>query len=60
MGGGISAMGEPLQRQVAGILDAWARESPFLESAALPGRLRLAHDRAMSAAVGAALIAFDP
>jgi hypothetical protein len=53
-------MGEPLLAEVAATLDAWAADSAFLESASLSSRLRLAHDRSMTAAIGAALIAFEP
>jgi glucokinase len=60
VGGGISSMGEPLLAEVAATLDAWAAESAFLESVSLSARLRLAHDRSMTAAIGAALIAFEP
>jgi glucokinase len=60
MGGGISSMGEPLRAEVAAALDAWAVQSAFLDSVSLAARLRLAHDRSMTAAIGAALIAVDP
>jgi predicted NBD/HSP70 family sugar kinase len=60
MGGGISSIGEPLRARVAETLDQWARDSAFLQSVSLSSRLRLAHDRSVTAAIGAALIAFDP
>jgi glucokinase len=60
MGGGISSMGEPLRSDVSAVLDSWAAESEFLDSVSLSSRLRLAHDRSMTAAIGAALIAFEP
>jgi glucokinase len=59
VGGGVSAIGEPLRAQVAGALDRSALESPFLESVALSSRLRVARDSGLTAAVGAALIGID-
>jgi predicted NBD/HSP70 family sugar kinase len=60
MGGGISSMGESLRAEVATALDVWADASAFLQSVSLSARLRLAHDRSMTAAIGAALIAMEP
>lgn len=57
VGGGVSALGERLRIEVAGVLDGWAAASPFLASAALSSRLRIVPDRSVTAAVGAALVA---
>jgi predicted NBD/HSP70 family sugar kinase len=59
VGGGISSLGEPLMADVAATLDAWADRSPFLAAVELSRRLRLACDRGITAAIGAALIAFE-
>lgn len=56
IGGGMSALGEPLLAAVREVLDEWAASSPFLDSLALASRVRLAPSQFSAAAVGAALI----
>lgn len=55
IGGGMSALGDPLISAVCGVLDGWAVDSPFLSSLALSARVRLAPALFPAAAVGAAL-----
>ncbi|MGV8876372.1 MAG: ROK family protein [Rhodoglobus sp.] len=57
IGGGMSALGDPLILAVRQTLDRWAIESPFLASLALSDRVRLAPTGFPAAAVGAALMA---
>lgn len=60
IGGGMSALGDPLISSVRAVLDRWATESPFLESLALSSRVRLAPPLFPAAAVGAALAGLAP
>ena len=55
IGGGMSALGDPLLSAVRAVLDGWASGSPFLDSLDLSSRVRLAPTRFSAAAVGAAL-----
>jgi len=55
IGGGMSALGDPLILAVRKTLDGWAVGSPFLNSLALASRVRLAPALFPAAAVGAAL-----
>ncbi|WP_374947244.1 ROK family protein [Agreia sp.] len=56
VGGGLSHLGQLLLDEVRSVLDAWARDSPFLASLDLPGRVRFVPDDFPVAAVGAALV----
>ena len=56
IGGGVSALGQPLLRAVRGELERQAEASPFLESMGLPGRVSLAPADVPVGAVGAALL----
>ncbi|WP_347753742.1 ROK family protein [Agrococcus sp. ProA11] len=56
IGGGMSSLGAPLIDAVATVLDAWAVESPFLDSLQLASRVELLPDGYSAAAVGAALV----
>lgn len=55
IGGGMSALGDPLILAVRKTLDGWAVGSPFLNSLALASRVKLAPALFPAAAVGAAL-----
>lgn len=55
IGGGMSALGDPLILAVRRTLDSWADGSPFLNSLALASRVKLAPAQFPAAAVGAAL-----
>lgn len=55
IGGGMSALGDPLILAVRETLDRWALGSPFLNSLALASRVKLAPALFPAAAVGAAL-----
>ncbi len=55
IGGGMSALGDPLISEVRAVLDGWARDSPFLASLGLAARVRLAPPLFPTAALGAAL-----
>jgi len=57
IGGGMSALGDPLIAAVRGVLQEWAATSPFLDSLQLSSRVRLAPSLFPAAAVGAALVA---
>ncbi|MFC8921336.1 ROK family protein [Cellulosimicrobium sp. NPDC057127] len=56
LGGGVSALGEPLLDAVRGALESQARTSPFLSSLRLAERVSLAPADVPVAAVGAALV----
>lgn len=56
IGGGLSALGEPLLRGVRGVLADWSTSSPFLASLALSDRVRLIPIGFPAAAFGAALV----
>ncbi|SDS23225.1 ROK family protein [Microterricola viridarii] len=56
IGGGLSAIGEPLLRGVRGVLADWSVSSPFLASLALAERVRLIPIGFPAAAFGAALV----
>ncbi|MBD5787165.1 ROK family protein [Cellulosimicrobium terreum] len=56
LGGGVSALGEPLLVAVRAALDAQSRTSPFLSSLRLADRVSLAPTDVPVAAVGAALV----
>ncbi len=56
VGGGVSAVGEPLLDAVRGVLDRAARTSAFLESMRLAERVTLAPSGVPVGAVGAALV----
>lgn len=56
IGGGVSALGQPLLRAVRGELERQAEASPFLASMSLPGRVSLAPADVPVGAVGAALL----
>lgn len=54
VGGGLSAMGEPLVAGVSRVLGEWSAASPFLESLELAGRVRVIDGDEPVAALGAA------
>jgi predicted NBD/HSP70 family sugar kinase len=56
VGGGLSHLGQPLLEDVRSVLDAWARDSLFLASLELPGRVQFVPEDFPVAAVGAALV----
>lgn len=56
IGGGVSAVGQPLLDAVRGVLDTAARTSPFLASMGLAERVTLAPAQVPVGAVGAALV----
>ena len=56
IGGGISSLGEPLLDGVRSVLNAWAKDSPFLASLELAERVELVPAGFPAAAVGAALV----
>jgi predicted NBD/HSP70 family sugar kinase len=56
IGGGLSAVGQPLLDGVREVLDAWALSSPFLDSLGLTDRVHLLPAGFSAAAVGAALV----
>lgn len=56
LGGGVSALGEPLLEAVRAALDAQSSTSPFLSSLRLADRVSLAPGDVPVAAVGAALV----
>ncbi|AMB57755.1 ROK family protein [Microterricola viridarii] len=56
IGGGLSALGDPLLRGVRGVLADWSSSSPFLASLALSERVRLIPIGFPAAAFGAALV----
>lgn len=56
IGGGVSRVGEPLLEGIRHVLDEWAAGSPFIDSLALPRRVRLVPADSSIAALGAALI----
>jgi len=56
IGGGMSALGDPLLAAVRSVLEEWAATSPFLNSLQLPSRVRLTPSLFPAAAVGAALV----
>ena len=56
IGGGLSSLGEPLLRQVRGVLEARAAQSAFVASMQLPDRVRVTPPGFPAAAVGAALV----
>lgn len=56
LGGGVSALGEPLLDAVRAALEDQSRTSPFLSSLRLADRVSLAPDDVPVAAVGAALV----
>ncbi|GAA2240423.1 ROK family protein [Herbiconiux moechotypicola] len=56
IGGGLSALGDPLLDEVRRVLAGWALESPFLASLELDRRVSLLPAGFPAAAVGAALV----
>ncbi len=56
IGGGLSALGQPLLGEVQRVLASWAVESPFLASLELDSRVQLVPAGFPAAAVGAALV----
>ena len=56
IGGGVSALGQPLLRAVRGELEREAQASPFLASMGLAERVSLAPADVPVGAVGAALL----
>jgi predicted NBD/HSP70 family sugar kinase len=56
IGGGLSALGDPLVDGVRRVLDAWSADSAFLASLGLAGRVRVIPAGFPAAAVGAALV----
>ncbi|WP_372593880.1 ROK family protein [Actinotalea sp.] len=60
LGGGVSALGEPLLRAVRAALEEQAAASPFLRAIGLAERVTLAPAEVPLAAVGAALLGGGP
>ena len=56
IGGGLSALGEPLINGVRGVLADWSASSPFLTSLNLSDRVQLIPVGFPAAAFGAALV----
>jgi predicted NBD/HSP70 family sugar kinase len=56
IGGGLSALGEPLLVEVRRVLEEWSADSPFLASLGLAHRVRVMPAGFPAAAVGAALV----
>ena len=56
IGGGLSSLGTVLLDDVCAVLTSWERESPFLASTGISGRLAIVPAEFPAAAVGAALV----